>query len=537
MALSSSQQHHSFGSGQTVAVIGAGISGVCTAAHLIRQGLRVTVFERSSIAGGVWHYDEKVAEDPPYPNNTPSQGDYRVSQRGEFAYATPPPELHGDSNDYKDSQFSISRTAADLEVRFSPPGPCYAGLKNNVPTYLMASVLGGWPEGTEAFVSQKYLEEYIQSLAANTGVDAITRFRTRVDDIRKTPEGGKWEIRSVALEEGESGPRIVERHSQFDLVVVASGHYNMPRIPDIKGLKTWKTTYPERVTHSKQYRHPEKHKAQNVLIIGAGVSALDICRELDGVANKTYQSVRGGNFDLPASLLPEGVTRLPEVAEFVLRDNIHHRHIAGSAEPIPGFIVLKDGQVLDDIHHVITATGYITSYPFLPQLHSDHTPNAEATGDHLVAAEGDMAHNLHRDIFYINDPTLAFVGVPYYVATFSLFDFQAQAVARVFAGKARLPTTEEMRVEYEKRVGEKGLGRGFHSLHAVGHEVAYVQGLVDWVNEYAAEIGEPPMLPHSEEWKRGYDELKAKTTALFKTARGAGVVEKGAREVGGSSHE
>lgn len=37
-----------------VAVIGAGISGVVSAAHLLAAGLEVTVFERSPAAGGVW---------------------------------------------------------------------------------------------------------------------------------------------------------------------------------------------------------------------------------------------------------------------------------------------------------------------------------------------------------------------------------------------------------------------------------------------------------------------------------------------------
>jgi MFS transporter, ACS family, pantothenate transporter len=37
-----------------VGVIGAGISGVVAAAHLIEEGLDVTVFERSDAAGGVW---------------------------------------------------------------------------------------------------------------------------------------------------------------------------------------------------------------------------------------------------------------------------------------------------------------------------------------------------------------------------------------------------------------------------------------------------------------------------------------------------
>ena len=38
-----------------IAVIGAGISGVVTAAHLKSEGLNVIVFERSSVAGGVWY--------------------------------------------------------------------------------------------------------------------------------------------------------------------------------------------------------------------------------------------------------------------------------------------------------------------------------------------------------------------------------------------------------------------------------------------------------------------------------------------------
>ncbi|KAK3301632.1 uncharacterized protein B0T15DRAFT_318644 [Chaetomium strumarium] len=513
-------RHRAFGPGRTVAVIGAGISGVCSAAHLMKQGLHVTVYERSGVAGGVWHYDERIAEDPPYPNDMPSQGDYHLSSRGEFACTTPPPEYDTDGDSGIDIRGSTD--IADAEVWFAPPGPCYAGLKNNVPTYLMASVLGPWPEGTEPFVGQKHLEQYIQTLARNHGVDDVTLFHTRVDEVRKTPDGLKWEVRAVTLEKGAgpAGARFTENISHFDLLVVASGHYNMPRIPGIEGLREWKASYPSRVIHSKQYRDPERYRGQNVVVMGAGVSALDICREIDGVAEKTYQSVRGGKFDLPASLLPANVVRVSQIRRFALHDdNRRSGEPLGDSEPIPGYIVLEDGQVLDNIHRLVVATGYITSYPFLPQLHSDTTHITEAGEDIVVTSDGDMAHNLHRDIFYIGDPTLAFVGVPYHVATFSLFDFQAQAVARVFAGKAPLPTREEMRREYEKRVQEKGYGRGFHSLHPPGHEIAYVQELVDWVNKHGAELGEPPMLPHSEEWKRGYEEMKARTRALFMNAQ------------------
>ena len=40
---------------RTVAIIGAGVSGVSSAIHLRNAGLDVTVFERGDVAGGVWY--------------------------------------------------------------------------------------------------------------------------------------------------------------------------------------------------------------------------------------------------------------------------------------------------------------------------------------------------------------------------------------------------------------------------------------------------------------------------------------------------
>lgn len=40
---------------KTVAIIGAGVSGVSSAIHLKNAGLEVTVFERGDVAGGVWY--------------------------------------------------------------------------------------------------------------------------------------------------------------------------------------------------------------------------------------------------------------------------------------------------------------------------------------------------------------------------------------------------------------------------------------------------------------------------------------------------
>ncbi|RMZ78714.1 hypothetical protein DV737_g3756, partial [Chaetothyriales sp. CBS 132003] len=405
---------------------------------------------------------------------------------GQYAYQTPPrtPDAERTANSVKATEGSDD-DITDLEVLHAPPGPCYAGLKNNVSLTQMKTTLAEWPDGLEDFVNQRYLEEYIQSIAHSSGVDKIARYNTRVEEVTKLPSEGKWRVLTTSLKRwdtaSKANPRLIEEQSLFDAVVVASGHYNMPRVPDIPGLKEWKARFPERVWHSKRYRSAAAFKGKRILLIGAGVSSNDIAKESDGIAEKVFQSSRGGDLDLPTSMLPPGAMRIGGVRRFVLDDPD-----ATLSQPlegrIPGHIELTNGSELCEIDQVILGTGYITSYPFLSQYHEDDKLAEEANVDTLVTSDGNMTHNLHKDIFFIPDPTLAFVGAPYHISTFSLFDFQAQVVARVFAGHVQLPDTQAMREEYRRRAEEKGLGRDFHSLRGEGEELAYVQSLVDWVN-------------------------------------------------------
>lgn len=115
-------------------------------------------------------------------------------------------------------------------------------------------------------------------------------------------------------------------------------------------------------------------------------------------------------------------------------------------------------------HAIVLCTGYQITLPFMQSYHSDGTPLEEAD-DRLLITDGSQVHNLHKDMFYMADPTLAFVGLPYYAFTFSVFDFQAITVAQVFSGAVELPSQKEMREEYEAKVKQVGLGRTFHSVH------------------------------------------------------------------------
>jgi hypothetical protein len=279
---------------------------------------------------------------------------------------------------------------------------------------------------------------------------------------------------------------------------VASGHYHAPNIPDYPNLETWKIAFPTRIMHSKSYRSPTPFAGKNILVIGAGVSSTDICRELGGVANKIWQSSRGGEYDLLPSMLPDNCARIGSIIGFSslvstaeLEDN----------ETLPGNVVLSSGDIINNIHHVILATGYHMSYPFLSHLHADALAPKNATEKTLVTT-GQVTHNLHKDIFYIPDPTLAFIGIPYHVATFSLFEFQAMAVAAVYSGTAVLLEEKEMREEYVERVERKGVGRKLHSLRDEEGEIVYAREMMGIVNQGRGE--EDRVEGHTKEWFEAY---------------------------------
>jgi hypothetical protein len=250
---------------------------------------------------------------------------------------------------------------------------------------------------------------------------------------------------------------------------------------------------------------------QNYLLVGGSVSATDIARELGPYANRIFQSQRNGRFDLPPSMLPDNAYRVDEVVSYDAP--IADRSTSLDAyEAIPATMTLKSGAKICDIHHVILCTGYYLTLPFLPQFHSDKTP-VDKVNDTLLVTDGTQFHNLHKDIFYINDPTLIFIGVPFFTATFTLFEFQAMVVAKVLSGQAKLPSKDAMRSEYDDRVKTKGYGKAFHSLR--DQEAAYVNELIAWVNSDLDKAGKGRLCGHTEKWHAARAEQLERMKVLF----------------------
>lgn len=213
---------------------------------------------------------------------------------------------------------------------------------------------------------------------------------------------------------------------------------------------------------------------------------------------KQYRAQRA----LQRLFLPPGVEHVSEIASF---GNVDALEDMAEAE-----IKLTDGRILRNVDRVIFSTGYAYrgrghiltfdryqySYPFLPEYHHD---SGTLPSDQVLVTSGGSVHNLFRDVFYIPDPTLAFVGVSINTATFSFFEYQSISIARVFSGQARLPSLSSRRLEYESRIKDRGDGKFLHLLGKEG-EIKYVKEIVAWLNRDGEELGGKEVQGHSQAW-------------------------------------
>ncbi len=58
----------------------------------------------------------------------------------------------------------------------------------------------------------------------------------------------------------------------FDYVVVSTGHFSVPFIPEYKGMKS----FPGRIMHSHDFRDAEEFRGKNVIVLGSSYSAEDV---------------------------------------------------------------------------------------------------------------------------------------------------------------------------------------------------------------------------------------------------------------------
>lgn len=298
-------------------------------------------------------------------------------------------------------------------------------------------------------------------------------------------------------------------------MVVATGHYTAPFIPNIPGAGEWYNQYRAHIIHSQGYRRPETYAGKRVLIIGAGTSGMDIARDLsdhvesviissriDPTAPSTYQNFRRAQS-----------SRAPPKGEKVGAIKAFRVPPAGSSMS-QGEIEIEDGLTVTGIDAIIWCTGYQYSYPFLSQYHNDTHVLNDLDDETKLVEKGDQVFNLYRDVFYIPDPTLTFIGISVNTSAFSFFEYQSISIARVFSGRAQLPSQPEQRRILAERIAKKGRGKFRHFMGQEG-EREYVRDTVEWINRDAEVFGAQPIEGHSKEWLWESDQVAKKIAAKY----------------------
>ncbi|KAK9240178.1 hypothetical protein V1525DRAFT_424084 [Lipomyces kononenkoae] len=387
------------GSIQRVAVLGAGASGLSATKALLEEKAfqRIKVFERNAAAGGIWNYTDCVDASITVPSTDP------------FVSMEP----------LVDETSKLNAWA----------GAAYDNLITNVPSPIMFFESPNYDKEFTYFSHRSAVADFLRHYAKE--FDHLISYDSNVLDVRK--EDGAW---IVTYQPGEVGSS--PKKEAFDAVVVATGYFNLPYVPDVKGIAEYVEKYPGSILHSKVYRTPEPYKDKTVLVVGNAASGTDISNQLVATTKKVYKSVRSES-SAPGKPNPS----IKEVAEIDFFD------------PEDKSIHLKDGDILDDVDLVIYATGYLRSLPFLSQINQ---------GSHPLITDGSCVRDLYLHFVYIEDPTLAVLGTPRFVLPFRVSQAQACYIARVWSGRLKLPPKAIMDYFVRKRCQEVEDPRMIHDL-------------------------------------------------------------------------
>jgi cation diffusion facilitator CzcD-associated flavoprotein CzcO len=222
-----------------VAVIGAGPAGAIAVDALAQEKTfdLIRVFERREGPGGCWIGDTtqpptisnlaKLAnrtadEQLPIPKQLPALLPKSTQPRHEESSIYPYLETNVDTSTMEYTQEPIPAIRSERSIGMHGP--------------------------STPFRHWKVMRDYVAGILERNNYEDLVSYNTTVEHVEK--EGDEWK---VVLRKGGKKQDYWWMET-FDAVVVASGHYWVPYVPDIEGLDQFEKTRPGSVVHSKHFR-------------------------------------------------------------------------------------------------------------------------------------------------------------------------------------------------------------------------------------------------------------------------------------------
>jgi cation diffusion facilitator CzcD-associated flavoprotein CzcO len=403
---------------KTVAVVGAGPSGVAAAKYLLAEKAfdKIVLFEQRSRSGGIWNYTADQTNEDLF---TIPQTDPRGKNQDPIWTSEPP-----NGNNQVDGATSIGRNGSFVS-------PMYEKLETNIPRGLMGFQDLDWPADSQLFPTHQTVLKYIENYGKD--VQHLVQYSTQVVDAEPTSgnPGSSWRVRTRQLETSK------EEDLEFDALIVANGHFIVPYIPDITDIKEWNKQFPGKLNHSKYYRRPEDFVGQKVIVVGNSASGADISAQIAAHCQQPllWSSKSVSLFSATHSSAKR--RDVPPIKRFILENR---------------GVEFEDGTIEPDIDAVMFATGYFYSLPFLENVKP------------ALITDGSHVNHTYQHIFYAPQPMLSFLALNQRVIPFPIAEAQSSVIARIYSGRLSLPSHAEMQRWEQDVVAEASNGRNFHLL-------------------------------------------------------------------------
>ncbi|MBA84493.1 NAD(P)-binding domain-containing protein [Thalassobius sp. S69A] len=244
------------------------------------------------------------------------------------------------------------------------------------------------------------LFDYIEGRVIKADVRKWIRFSSVIRWVEYLPETEEFEVTVHDMTED----RVYKE--KFDHVIVASGHFSSPNVPEYPGFEQFNG----RIVHAHDFRDAREFEGKDVLLVGASYSAEDIGSQCWKYGAKTittsYRSAPMG---------------------FKWPDNWEEKPALEKVEGKTAFF--KDGST-KDVDAIILCTGYKHYFPFLPDDLRLKTANRLATAD------------LYKGVVYAKNPKLFYLGMQDQWFTFNMFDAQAWYVRDIIMDRITVPSDQ-----------------------------------------------------------------------------------------------
>ncbi|GLG83300.1 NAD(P)-binding domain-containing protein [Acinetobacter calcoaceticus] len=253
-----------------------------------------------------------------------------------------------------------------------------------------------------SYPPREVLWDYIKGRVEKANVRHWVRFNTAARNIEFDEATQQF---TVTVHDYEKDTVYSE---VFNYVVVASGHFSTPKVPEYEGFKT----FSGRILHAHDFRDALEFKDKTVLVVGSSYSAEDIGSQCYKYGAKQIISCyRSAPMDY---IWPKNWSERPALLHV---DQTHAYFADGSSAQVDA---------------IILCTGYLHYFPFMQE-------QLRLKTDNRLYPLG-----LYKGVVWEKNSNLFYLGMQDQWYTFNMFDAQAWYARDVILGKIELPTYDEM---------------------------------------------------------------------------------------------